>query len=80
MIDKKAFGRRLKAWRQRRGMKQKVLCEMCKISQGSLSEIETGKSLPSADTIANMIEFTEFPVLEEFVRCWVAEKGDKNEK
>lgn len=50
-------------------MRQKELAGKLGILQPSLCEIEYGKNLPSADTITNFIRFTNFPVLDELVRC-----------
>jgi len=51
----KNIGDRLKLWRTRNGMKGYQLAESIRISQGSLSEIENGKSLPSAQTIIKLM-------------------------
>ncbi len=69
MIDKHKFGAVVKAWRISQGMTQKDLRKLVRVSQGSFCDIEKGKSLPSAHTIANFLMFTDFPILDEFVRC-----------
>jgi len=51
----KTVGQRLKFWRTRKGMKGNQLAKAIKISQGSLSEIENGKSMPSAQTIIKLM-------------------------
>ena len=51
-------GSRLKKWRQSTNLKGFQLAEMIHISQGSLSEIENNKSLPSAETIAKLYKYT----------------------
>ena len=48
-------GQRLKQWRSSRRIKGYQLAESIRISPGSLSEIENGKSLPSAETITNLM-------------------------
>ena len=52
----KTLGQRLRFWRKRRGMKATQFAEAINLSQGSLSAIETGKSLPSAQTIIWLME------------------------
>jgi len=52
----KMVGQRLKSWRARKGMKGSQLAESIHISRSSLSEIETGKSLPSAQTITRLMK------------------------
>lgn len=48
-------GPRIRKWRKEFGLKAFQLAEILKISQGSLSDIETGKSNPSAPTILKFI-------------------------
>jgi len=52
-------GSRLKKWRQSENLKGYELAEIIHISQGSLSEIENNKSLPSAETIAKLYKYTK---------------------
>ena len=52
----KTIGKRLKLWRKNKRMKATQLAESIKISQSSLSEIENGKNLPSAQTITNLMK------------------------
>ena len=68
-VSKKKFGASVRAWRKGKGMKQKFLAELLEISQGSMCEIETGGNLPNANTIANFVRFTDFPVLDELVKA-----------
>jgi len=51
-------GTRLKKWRQSENLKGFELAEIIHISQGSLSEIENNKSLPSAETLAKLYKYT----------------------
>ncbi len=48
------LGDRLRQWRKSLPLKSFELAELIDISQGSLSDIENNKSLPSADTIAKI--------------------------
>ena len=48
------MGMRIRMWRKDRGLRANELARKLKISGGSLSEIENGKSFPSALTLANM--------------------------
>ena len=48
------MGLRIRTWRKGQGLKAKELASKLKISGGSLSEIENGKSFPSAPTLASM--------------------------
>ncbi|MBT5026910.1 MAG: helix-turn-helix transcriptional regulator [Nitrospina sp.] len=45
---------RIRMWRKDRGLRANELARKLKISGGSLSEIENGKSFPSAPTLASM--------------------------
>ncbi|MBT5470242.1 MAG: helix-turn-helix transcriptional regulator [Nitrospina sp.] len=53
-IEFEDLGKRIRNWRKDQGLKAKELALKLKISGGSLSEIENGKSFPSALTLANM--------------------------
>ncbi len=44
-------------------LKSYELAKLIKISQGSLSDIENEKSLPSADTIAKLYQFTNLNIV-----------------
>ncbi len=52
------MGMRIRSWRESQGMKAKELARRLKISGGSLSEIENGKTLPSALTLASIHQNT----------------------
>ena len=56
------MGQRIRSWRKDRGMKGYELARRLNISSGSLSEIERGKNLPSASTLASIHENTEMNV------------------
>ncbi|NIP99670.1 MAG: helix-turn-helix domain-containing protein [Nitrospinaceae bacterium] len=68
MQDKKGgtaknLGTRLRQWRKQLPLKSFELAKLIKISQGSLSDIENNKSLPSADTIAKLYQYTELNII-----------------
>ena len=48
------LGNRLREWRRSIPLKSYELAKLISISQGSLSDIENNKSLPSADTLAKI--------------------------
>lgn len=52
-------GPRIRKWRKATPMKGYELAKKLKISQGSLSDIENGKSNPSAATIVSFIKNTD---------------------
>jgi transcriptional regulator with XRE-family HTH domain len=56
-------GTRIRQWRKTIPLKGYKLAEILKISQGSLSDIENNKSLPSADTIAKFHMNTNINIL-----------------
>ena len=56
-------GTRIRQWRKTTPLKGYELAKVLKISQGSLSDIENNKSLPSADTIAKFHAQTSINVL-----------------
>lgn len=56
------IGARLVRWRKSKGMKGYELAMVLDISQGSLSDIENGKSNPAASTIASFMENTDICV------------------
>ena len=58
----KKVGDRLRLYRKFLGMKGKEFAKHIKISQGSLSDIENNKSLPSCTTITNLLMLSENPV------------------
>ncbi len=52
-------GSRLRQYRKVKKMMAKTLAKLIGISQGSLSDIENGKTKPSSDTIASIIRQTD---------------------
>jgi len=52
------LGNRLREWRRSIPLKSYDLAKLISISQGSLSDIENNKSLPSADTRATILTNT----------------------
>lgn len=68
MQEKKAgaanfLGDRLRQWRKSIPMKSYELAKLIHISQGSLSDIENNKSLPSADTLAKVYQSTNINII-----------------
>ncbi|MFT4579466.1 MAG: transcriptional regulator with XRE-family HTH domain [Nitrospinales bacterium] len=59
----KYLGHRLRQWRKSVPLKGYQLANTIGLSQGSLSEIETCKSLPSADTIAKLYQHTNLNII-----------------
>ena len=57
------LGERLKSWRLDKKMRANRACKIIKISQGCYSELESGKSLPSASTLENMILYTDLNII-----------------
>ncbi len=57
------LGNRLRAWRQSIQLKGYELAEKIDISPGSLSEIESNNSLPSADTLAKLVKHSNLNIL-----------------
>lgn len=55
----KSFGSRLRELRKKNNLSGTELANILEISQGSLSEIETGKTKPSFKTIENIIKKTD---------------------
>jgi len=53
-VELEEMGMRIRIWRKNQGLKAKELARRLKISGSSLSEIENGKSFPSAPTLASM--------------------------
>lgn len=53
------IGARIRDYRQRKGLKVADFAKLIGISQGSLSDIENGKTKPSADTLASIIRNTD---------------------
>lgn len=59
----KNVGSRLREWRKTIHLKSYELARLIHISQGSLSDIENNKSLPSADTIAKLYQHTTINII-----------------
>ena len=59
----KYLGSRLRQWRKGLPLKSFQLAKLIRISQGSLSDIENNKSLPSADTIAKLYQHTDLNII-----------------
>ena len=57
------LGDRLRQWRKSIPMKSYELAKLILISQGSFSDIENNKSLPSADTIAKIYQSTNINII-----------------
>ena len=57
-----SFGKRLRAWRKPVPLKLMELSRLIKVSQGSLSDLENDKSLPSATTLSNLSIFTDLNI------------------
>jgi len=56
------MGQRIRSWRKGQGIKGYELARQLNISSGSLSEIESGKNLPSASTLASIHMNTDLSV------------------
>ncbi len=59
----KNLGTRLRQWRKTLPLKSFELAKLIKISQGSLSDIENNKSLPSADTITKLYLYSDLDII-----------------
>ena len=57
------LGDRLREWRRSIPLKSYELAKLISISQGSLSDIENNKSLPSADTISKIYLNTNINII-----------------
>jgi transcriptional regulator with XRE-family HTH domain len=55
-------GKRLKSWRKHSMLKLVELSKKIRVSQGSLSDLENDKSLPSATTLANLCMFSDINI------------------
>ena len=58
----KTTGQRLRAWRKSVPLKLMELSAKIHVSQGSLSDLENDKSLPSATTLANLSLYTDLNI------------------
>lgn len=54
-----SIGKRLKKWRNAKGIKAKQLAEILKVAPGRISDYERDKISPSIDTIEKIIEHTD---------------------
>lgn len=61
-ITNTTVGKRLKSWRKHSMLKLVELSKKIRISQGSLSDLEHDKSLPSATTLANLCMFSDINI------------------
>ena len=59
----KNLGVRLREWRKSMHLKVYELAKIIHISQGSMSDIENNNSLPSAETIAKLHQFTQINII-----------------
>lgn len=62
-IKLKEVGTRLRQWRKEVPLKSFELAQIIRVSQGSLSEIENNKSLPSSDTLTALHIYTDCNIL-----------------
>ena len=60
--NEKTTGKRFRAWRKSVPLKLMELSRLIKVSQGSLSDLENDKSLPSATTLSNLSIFTDLNI------------------
>ena len=60
--NQKITGKRLRAWRKSVPLKLMQLSRLIKVSQGSLSDLENDKSLPSATTLSNLSNYTDLNI------------------
>lgn len=72
----KNVGTRIRAWRKSVPLKSFELAAILGLSQGSLSDIENNKSLPSADTIVAFHLNTDLNIIYMLTGI----KGDKMDK
>ena len=56
-------GRRLKKWRKSQSMKLADVSKLINTSQGTLSDLENGKSLPSAKTLAELCKHSNLDII-----------------
>ena len=65
LIIPPSVGKRLKFWRKNDGLRLVDVAGLIKVSQGSLSDLENDKSLPSAVTLTGLCQKTELNI------CWL---------
>ena len=61
------FGRRLRALREAKGLKQRVLADKAKMTASYLSQLETGKAQPSFDAIVTFARILGVPMYSFFL-------------
>jgi len=61
-MTKIKIGERLRAWRVEQGWKGYEFVQVINISQGSLSDLENGKSYPSTPTIIKIMTKTDIDI------------------
>lgn len=60
-----SVGARLRYWRKLSGLRLVDMAELINVSQGSLSDLENDKSLPSSGTLIGLCQKTELNI------CWL---------
>ena len=55
-------GTRLKTWRIINGLRLSDVTELVDVAQGKLSDLENNNALPSAQTLINFAESTDFDI------------------
>lgn len=65
VAELKTVGQRLRAWRKSKSLRLVDVSEKIGVSQGSLSDMENGKSLPSAGTLTGLCMNTDVNI------CWL---------
>jgi len=64
-ISSKDFvGKEIRKWRKGKGLKSFELARIIKVSQGSMSDIETGKSYPAFTTLCSFLIKTDIDVIK----------------
>lgn len=62
IIERNMLGQRLKQWRKERKITLVELSELIGTANGALSAIETGKTKPSAETLASLAKNTDIDI------------------
>lgn len=65
-ILKLVFGKNVKYYRIKNRISQEKFCELCDISVGFLSHIETGKESPSFETISKICKILNVKATDLF--------------
>lgn len=63
----KLFGRKVKLERVRKNLSQEALSELCNLSRRTISTIETGDSVPSIETAANIARGLSIDLYKMFI-------------